>query len=182
MGLVVLLPATAASGKRSKTRATVSCEATTTIPSRTTANLAERSILCLLNSERSQRGLRKLRSNGKLAKAARNHSRDMVNHGYFEHVRPGGPDLVQRIRSAGYLDGARSWSVGENIAWGTGEYATPAALVEAWMESPGHKRNILERNFREIGIGLAIGAPSGRSGSDFSASATTATTDFGRKG
>jgi uncharacterized protein YkwD len=67
--------------------------------------------------------------------------------------------MLDRIRHAHYLEGARGWSLGENLAWGTGDVASPARIVDAWMHSPGHRRNILDRRFREIGIGLAPGAP-----------------------
>jgi uncharacterized protein YkwD len=50
-------------------------------------------------------------------------------------------------------------STGENLAWGTAELATPAAIVGAWMRSPGHRSNILRRTFRDIGLGVVQGAP-----------------------
>ena len=73
------------------------------------------------------------------------------------------PDTDENNRpepwSAPYLDGVRGWSLGENLAWRSGAAATPAHIVEAWMRSPGHRRNILDGGFREIGVGLATGAP-----------------------
>jgi uncharacterized protein YkwD len=57
------------------------------------------------------------------------------------------------------MDGRGSWIVGENLAWGTGTYATPRAVVKAWMRSPAHRRNIMERRFRVIGIGVMRGTP-----------------------
>jgi uncharacterized protein YkwD len=66
---------------------------------------------------------------------------------------------VDRIESAGYMRGARSWLVGENLVWGSGELSTPANLVRAWMESPAHRANMLRGRFKEIGIGVQRGTP-----------------------
>ncbi len=127
--------------------------------------------LCLLNRERARHGLRPLRHNRRLSLAARRHSRAMARHNFFAHG-----SFAARIRRAGYLRSARRWSVGENIAWGAGARGTPAAIVGAWMASPPHRQNILG-GFREVGVGIAAGAPvGGVSG------AATYTTDFGIRG
>jgi uncharacterized protein YkwD len=135
-----------------------------------------RSLFRLLNRERVKRGLRPLRRSAALDEAARWQSHDMVARGYFAHERPGGPSLSKRIRKAGYLAGARSWAVGENIAWGEGSYSTPRSIMSSWMKSPGHRANILRRRFEHVGVGLAQGIP-GRSGQE----GVTATTDFGAR-
>ena len=135
--------------------------------------------LCLLNQERTSRGLRKLRSNSRLRDAAQSYSRNMVVNDFFDHVSPGGSTLVSRIKATRYLNGANGWSLGENIAWGGSTRATPRETVEAWMHSAGHKRNILTGGFEEIGIGIAIGAPADLPGDMPSA---TYTTDFGSRG
>ena len=125
--------------------------------------------LCLLNRERARHGLGRLHSNSALALAAWRHSRDMAQHNYFSHG-----DFVSRLRSAGYFRGRRSWSVGENIAWGSGSNATPHSIVWMWMHSPPHRANILNGSFHEIGVGLVAGAPVPRV-----RGAATYTTDFG---
>jgi uncharacterized protein YkwD len=131
--------------------------------------------LCLLNVERSRHNLRPLRLNRKLSAAARRHSRAMARRHFFSHTSLGGASFVDRIRRTGYLSGAHSWSVGENIAYGSGRLSTPRSIDRAWMNSPGHRANILSRSYRAIGIGIAVGTPfSGRGG--------TYTTDFGRRG
>jgi uncharacterized protein YkwD len=66
-------------------------------------------------------------------------------------------------------------ALGENIAWGTGNLGTAAKIQRAWMASPGHRANILRRQFREIGIGIAVGAPVDAGGLD----GATFTADFG---
>ena len=114
---------------------------------------AERATLCLLNAERRRRGLRALRPERRLRLAALRHSRDMVRRGFLEHVNPDGVGHAERIARAGYPLDATSVS-GENLASGEREASTPAVIVDGWMHSPGHRRNILRARFREIGIGI----------------------------
>jgi uncharacterized protein YkwD len=130
-------------------------------------------VLCLLNGERAQRGLPLLRSNGQLRRAATGMATSMVSQGFFAHVTPSGQDVVDRVRRTGYVHG--DWALGENLAWGNGPLATPQAIVNAWMSSRGHRSNILFARFRDIGIGIQLGAP----GQDLSGGATYVT-DFGR--
>ena len=136
-----------------------------------------RATLCLLNAERRKHGLRKLRLSKRLSKAARKHSRDMVRRDYFSHTSLSGASFVDRIKRTGYLHGAMGWMVGENLAWGAGTRATPAQTVNAWMHSPGHRHNILTPRFRQIGIGIVLGAPQRVGGLP----SATYTTDFGFK-
>lgn len=135
------------------------------------------STLCLLNAERAARGLKPLKMEAKLAKAAAVHARDMVSKKYFAHDSQDGTNFATRIKRAGYIKGARSWSLGENLAWGTGEMALPRQIVKSWMESPGHKANILHSKFKQIGFGIVLGAPSNADG----APALTYATTFGTK-
>jgi uncharacterized protein YkwD len=125
---------------------------------------AANAIVCLVNAERTSRGLRALRRDGDLAEAARKHSADMARRNYFSHVTPGGQDLGDRIREAGYGDRGDAWRAGENLGWGTGNRATPASLVDEWLASAAHKRNMLQSSFREIGVGVADGAPQATNG------------------
>jgi uncharacterized protein YkwD len=135
-----------------------------------------RATLCTLNAQRERYGLAPLRLNKQLSRAARRHARDMVRRRYFGHDSLGGGSFVDRIRHSGYLNGARSWTVGENLAWGTHRSSAPRAITSMWMNSPGHRANILNASFREVGIGLAIGAPGAGGGP-----AATYATDFGAK-
>jgi uncharacterized protein YkwD len=151
------------------------CQSSHLSPSPENVRQVEQTVLCLLNAERTRRGLPRLRDNARLETAADRHSKDMVRRGFFAHDTPAGSSPSDRIRAAGYLKGARGWSVGENIAYGTGSYATPQSIVKGWMNSAGHKRNILHRSFEEIGVGVALGAPgSGSSGATY-------TTTFGAR-
>jgi uncharacterized protein YkwD len=147
-------------------------------PSKANTGQVRDATLCLLNQERTSRGLAPLKSNRLLLKVARRYSQLMVAERFFAHVSPGGSTLVKRVRKGTrYLRGAHSWALGENIAWGSGRFATPANTVRAWMISPGHRRNILTPRFRHIGIGIATGAPFATHGLP----AATYTTDFGRR-
>jgi uncharacterized protein YkwD len=88
----------------------------------------------------------------------------------------GGGSFIDRIRRTGYLRHARRWTVGENLAWGTHRSSAPRAITTMWMNSPGHRANILSPSFREVGIGLALGAPGANGGS-----AAPYATEFGGK-
>ena len=120
----------------------------------------EASITCLINERRTDNGIGRVRDNARLRHAALNHSQSMVSQGFFSHDSPNGRSFVDRIESAGYMRGARSWLVGENLVWGSGELSTPANLVKAWMESPAHRANLLRGRFKEIGVGVQRGTPS----------------------
>src|SRR5205085_12226997 len=113
---------------------------------------------CLLNAQRAGHGLRPVHSNGKLARAARGMVGLMIKQRFFAHTTPGGRTLVDRIRPTGYMRGR--WQLGENLAWGSGAFATPASIVNGWMHSPGHRANILHAAFRDIGIGIKLGPAS----------------------
>ena len=165
--LLIAVPAASARG----------CERAGAEPTQASHRQLVRATVCLLNVERRKRGMRPLRLSRRLGQAARGHSVDMARRGYFSHNSRSGASFLDRIRRAGYLRGARSWRVGENIAWGTGSLATPRAIVRAWMKSPGHRANILNRSFRQIGIGISPRAPVSVAGR----SAGTYTTDFGAR-
>jgi uncharacterized protein YkwD len=126
----------------------------------------ERSMIKLLNEIRREHKLPLLRFSSALRSAAREHSADMLARQYFEHNAPN-ETFDRRIRR--HLD---SSLVGENIAWGTGRYATPEGLVKLWMHSPAHRRIILMPGLRRVGLGVAIGKFAG------SPAAAMATADF----
>lgn len=115
--------------------------------------------LCLLNRVRARHGLRPLRLDRKLSRAARRHSRDMVRRRYFAHDSLDGRSPFDRMRATRYVPRNSSWVLGENIGWGSGSLSQPIALVRAWMHSPPHRHNLLSRHFRDVGIGIARGVP-----------------------
>ncbi len=132
------------------------------------------STLCLINLQRRAEGLRPLRQSSRLRRAALRHSLDMVAHGYFAHDSRSGARFSARIANTGWMRGRGAWSVGENLAWGSGNRATPASIVDVWMTSPPHRANILQGRFRVIGIGIGHGVPVSNGGAG-----ATYTTDFG---
>lgn len=158
--------------------AAVACPNASIMPTSSSLSQARAATLCLINRERTSRGLPRLSASRRLLGAAKSYSRLMVRQGFFGHVSPGGSTLISRIRHhTTYLHGSRSWSLGENIAWGSGALATPARTVTAWMHSSAHRANILASRFRQIGIGIAVGAPRPTHGF----AAATYTADFGRR-
>lgn len=173
MPRILRIPTLAAALTLALAAPAAACENASLEPAK--GNLAEirSATLCLLNQERSKRGLGKLRSHTKLRAAAERHSENMVAKRFFDHVSPGGSTMVARISNAGYNGWA---SLGENIGWGSGHLATPRAIVRGWMKSSGHKENLLRPRFREIGIGVAFGIPTRAFAGE---SGATYTTNFG---
>jgi uncharacterized protein YkwD len=105
-------------------------------------------VLRLVNVERARAGCPAVTADSRLTAAAQAHSADMAANGYFSHTGRNGSTIGSRVTAAGYR-----WSaVGENIAKGQ---PTPAAVMEAWMNSSGHRANILRCEYRNLGVGLA---------------------------
>ena len=167
--LLVLLGPGAASGQAAQ------CTNSSTPGYQLSGKEARKATLCLLNRERNKRGMGDLRADDKQQKAAGAHNRVMLKKNCFSHQCSGEPDLVKRIEQAGYLPCSCSWSVGENIAWGSGSTSSPRRIVDAWMGSAPHRANILNSRFEHIGIAVDSGAPGRGSGT------ATYTTDFGFK-
>jgi len=161
------------------TLASAACPGADSTPNAQNIVVARTATLCLLNAERKANGLGRLRAHRQLQAAAQTYAGAMVAGGFFGHVSPTGSTLEQRIRQGTrYLAGALRYEIGENLAWGQGALASPRAIVAAWMASPGHRANILRAAFREIGIGIAPGAPVvGLSGDP----AVTYTNEFGTR-
>lgn len=175
---LIIATALAAGLSNASPAAASGCANADAAPGTVSAVVLKDATLCLLNEERSAAGLRPLSEHKKLEKAATGFSKEMVSKRFFDHVSPSGSTLTSRVKKTRYTKGARSWSIGENIAWGTGAKATPSAIVDAWMHSAGHKANILDGKFKEIGIGIASGAPVATA----SSVGATYTTDFGFRG
>ncbi|MFD6321538.1 CAP domain-containing protein [Streptomyces sp. NPDC058442] len=102
----------------------------------------------LVNAERGKVGCSPVKVNATLTEAAQNHSADMAASRTMSHTGSDGSSPADRITRAGY-----NWSTyGENVAYG---YSSPEQVMAGWMSSPGHKENILNCSFQEIGVGLA---------------------------
>jgi uncharacterized protein YkwD len=128
-----------------------------------------RQVVNLINHVRAQHGLPALRVDGGLRRSAVSHSSEMLQYDYFAHDSSAtGQTWDARIRR--YFRGA---VIGETLAWATGSAATPAALVRAWLASPPHRRILLDRAYRLVGIGASRGSFQGADG------AIVITADFG---
>ena len=169
---LLLVPAAGiAEGK--KARAAQECANADLEATRENLREIRAAILCLHNKVRAEHDLPALRENKRLRRAAVGHSKDMVRDGFFEHTTPQGTTMVERILRAKYVREDEGWALGENLAWGTGSFGTPRGAVDAWMNSPGHRANLLRRAYRDVGIGVVLGVPV----SD--AAGATYTVDFG---
>lgn len=118
-----------------------------TIPTITTTS-QEDEVIRLVNVQRAKAGLQQLKKNWELCRVARYKSADMANKGYFAHTSPTYGTPFQMMENFGL----RFSSAGENIAYGQ---RTPAEVMNDWMNSPGHRSNIMSGSYTEIGVGLA---------------------------
>ena len=110
----------------------------------------ENEVIRLVNEIRRSNGLKPLTANWELSRIARYKSEDMSNNRYFSHTSPTYGTPFQMIKAFGLS----YRSAGENIAYG---YGTPAAVVNGWMNSSGHRANILNASYTQIGVGYCAG-------------------------
>jgi uncharacterized protein YkwD len=146
--------------------ATPAFATTTGTPKKTTAvdtAAYEVEVVKLTNAERTKKGCPALRIDDRLVQAARAHSGDMVRAGFFDHTGSNGSNFVAREVAAGY---PKKGASAENIAWG---YRTPKEVVTGWMNSSGHRANILNCSSIAVGVGVV-----------YKGSAPYWTQDFGR--
>jgi uncharacterized protein YkwD len=104
-------------------------------------------VIALVNDQRAKAGVPALRFDPALARAAHAHAADMVARDYFDHVSPDGKRFSDRAAAAGY----QGFATGENIAQGQ---RSAAEVMNGWMNSAGHRRNILSSGSNEIGVGV----------------------------
>ena len=115
---------------------------------------AELAMQCLTNYARAQQGLAPLQLNQTLNAAGAAKLASDLSCAEFSHTPCGQPfDVV----FATYIQGATSYEIGENIAWGTGSYGTPRQTMNGWLHSTGHRENILTAAYTELGIGYVPG-------------------------
>ncbi len=125
----------------------------------------EQVLLKLINAARAQHGLGRLVLQPSLAGAARAHSRDMLQQGYFAHSPASGVSYSSRLAGAGYRrSGFGSWAVSEVIGWGKATRGTPHAVLRAWLASPWHRPIVLGARWRDVGVGCVRGTYQGRTG------------------
>ena len=128
-----------------------------------TLTRSELALLKVMNQARVAHGLRPLRLDLRLERAARGHSKTMIRTGQFFHGA-----FSRRIRRTG----VKAPRVGENLAWGAGAFVRARAIVNMWLMSPEHRANLLHPGYRTVGVGALRGRFDGYSG------ALVITTDF----
>ena len=126
----------------------------------------------LHNQTRESNNLATLCISEILTQAAKAHSQEMIDQSYYEHNSYNGESFSTRLESFGYTSYEK---LAENIAWGSGSSASPENIFQSWMDSPEHRENILDPDFREVGIGTATGECEGYS------DCTMYTVDFGAR-
>jgi uncharacterized protein YkwD len=136
----------------------------------------ESQLLSQINLTRARHGLRALRLSAPLTAAADQHSQSMAQKGYFSHDSANGSSFFKRIASFYTYRGYSKWSAGENLLYSTPDI-DPAGALRLWMNSPEHRANLLNRSWREIGLGAvhSSSAPGVYNGDEV----TIVTADFG---
>ncbi len=164
VAVALLLPATGVSGRR--------------VAQTSARSLLAGGIVAAVNRIRRSHGLRPLRASPELTEAARLHSLDMGEHGYFDHASLGGGAFWRRIERFYPDRGFRLWSVGENLLW-VSPGVSSAEAVTLWLRSPKHRRILLDARWREIGLSAVhvVAAPGVFDGLDV----TIVTADFGSR-
>ena len=155
-GALVLL---ASSGPAAADALAARCPAADQAPLGESRAQAAAAVVCVLNRERARRNLPRLRAVSSLERAAKRHAGEMVRRRFFAHTTPEGITMTDRLRAVGYVRDDHAWTVGETLAWGTGTRATPAAVVDAWLASPSHRRVLLDDTYQDVGIGVITDVP-----------------------
>jgi uncharacterized protein YkwD len=135
--------------------ATAACRHALAHPHQVPLFKIRKAITCLINHKRSNRDRHRLEPNDRLKLAARRHTRTMLAEDCFRHRCQGERGLHRRVRKTGYTRGQRSWEFAENLGYEN----TPRQMIGRWMHSRFNRRNLLNRDFRDIGVGVGWGAP-----------------------
>jgi uncharacterized protein YkwD len=138
--------------------ASVACPADLTQPTLATGYDAAMAVVCDINVFRAQNGVKPLRWDWRLWQAAQDQASDMAARHYAAHTTPEGKGLADRVEPTGYIPNGPNWFLGENLGWGTNYLSTPLAIVYGWLDSPEHRENMLDPQFRDIGVGINEGA------------------------
>jgi uncharacterized protein YkwD len=133
------------------------CAGADRLPMPQALDQARAATLCLINRERAAHGLPGLVADARLTQASQRHSDDMGRRQFYAHENPDGVNPSGRVYAQGLP--AYGTTVAENIHWATGYRATPKRIVRDWMDSPGHRDNILRAEVSLIGVGIGFAAP-----------------------
>ncbi|HEY4996890.1 MAG TPA: CAP domain-containing protein [Solirubrobacteraceae bacterium] len=151
-GTLVVGPSTA--------RARSGCANAQLRPDGRNASAIDAATLCLIDRVRAEHGLRAVRSNRQLGTVAASQVGSMLRWNYFADVRPSGQTPFALVILSPYRAHSASISVGQNIAWASGAYATPEHVVADWMASPPHRQIMLSGEFRDAGVAVSSALPS----------------------
>jgi uncharacterized protein YkwD len=131
-------------------RGAESCKGADAPAAETSGHKLRKSIRCLINEERAVHGFGKLARRRALQKASQRHAKTMVATDCLAHRCQGEVELEERLRQAGYFNGASSWQFAENTGCGL----SAEAMVAGWMDVRFHRINILDKDFDDIGVGV----------------------------
>jgi uncharacterized protein YkwD len=160
-GLLGVAGLTGAAGAAARTATSQhrGCHDASLRPTRTNVSRVVAATLCLIERERTTSHLSTLRANASLRRIAARQASEMVLGDYFGDNTVAGTTPWQRIATSVYASGAHTVRAAQNIGWGSGPLATPAAMVSAWMHSPAHRQIMLTGSYRDIGVGVNPAAP-----------------------
>ncbi len=144
----------------SAARARTGCANAKLRPNGRNAAAIDAATLCLIDQVRAQYGLHALRSNRQLGTVAQSQVGSMLRWNYFADVRPSGQTPFALVLVTPYRAHSAAISVGQNIAWANGAYATPEHVVAEWMASPPHRQIMLSGEYRDAGVAVSSALPS----------------------
>jgi uncharacterized protein YkwD len=135
------------------------CANVTLLPTAADAAAIDGATLCLVNQIRAAHHLHRLHANRYLLGVAASQVKTMVSWDYFADVRPSGQTPLSLVGVTRYPAHAAGFAVGQNIAWGTGSFSSPAHIVGEWMASPPHREVILTGEYRDAGVAVKPAVP-----------------------
>src|SRR4051794_2608973 len=135
------------------------CAGATLQPTASDGATVDSATLCLVNAIRGAHHLHALHANGQLAKVASSQVASMIRWDYFADVRPSGQTPLSLVGVMRYPAHSAGFAVGQNIAWGTGSFASPEHIVSEWMASPPHRAIILTSGYRDAGVAVDPALP-----------------------
>jgi uncharacterized protein YkwD len=151
--------------------ASAACAGATLTPTSSDTAAVDTATLCLVNEIRAAHHLHSLRANRYLLGVATSQVTTMVSWDYFSDVRPSGQTPLSLVGVTRYRAHAAGFAVGQNIAWGTGSFASPEHIVQEWMASSPHRAVILTSQYRDAGVAVEPAIPgvlrAGRSGATY---------------
>jgi uncharacterized protein YkwD len=139
--------------------AAAGCANATVLPTAADAAAIDAATLCLVNQIRAAHHLHRLHANRYLLGVAASQVTTMVSWDYFADVRPSGQTPLSLVGVTRYTAHAAGFAVGQNIAWGTGSFSSPAHIVGEWMASPPHRAVILTSEYRDAGVAVKPAVP-----------------------